>query len=77
MAIRKIIAVSVLFLMIFSLIPISTGEWQPPHDDGLPMDPVADDNNWTTNGTWYIEAGETKSYDNMTITLNGRLQVMD
>ena len=72
---RKILVISIIFLMIFSITPISTGEWQPPHDDGVPLDPTASDNNWTTDGAWYIEAAETKSYDNMTITLNGRLQI--
>lgn len=75
MAVRKVFVTLVILFMIFSMIPISTGEWQPPHDTGTGSDPVASDNNWTTNGTWYIEAGETKSYDNITITLNGRLEL--
>jgi parallel beta-helix repeat protein len=60
---------------IWDFAPSVVAEQGGPNDDGLGMDVTASDGTWTTNGTWWIESGDTVSHSDKTIVVNGHLVV--
>jgi parallel beta-helix repeat protein len=64
-----------IFVGILETVPSTQAEQGGPNDDGLGMDTTASDGIWTTNGTWWVQSGDTVVHSDKTIVVNGHLVV--